>query len=236
VTAYDSQHVLRCAQGRQLYETHEAVVRAVVGVLRESGHATRVQTDQRYLQEYFTAIPPALPTGADHCIPDVTFFQRGAFTEHALDVSVAKPRSGFSTGLAAAAREREKLKKYEPWMALKGNGHFTPLAVEPFGCLGQHFASFLQECASSSFARQGGSPGGCPPGVLAQLYRQRVGVALQQVQAHAFRTLVAAGEAQLDQDLRQDEAAARLAHDLAAEVGGEPSPAELATVELERDW
>jgi hypothetical protein len=236
VTAYDTEHVLRCARGRQLYETHEAVIRAVVGVLQESGHATQVHTDQRYLREYFTTIPPDLPSGADECIPDVTFFQRGAFTEHALDISVAKTRSGTTSGVAAATREREKFRKYAPWMALKGNGHFTPLAVEPFGCIGQHFASFLQECASSSFSHQGGSPSGCPPGVLAQLYRQRVGVALQQVQAHAFRSIVAAGEAALDRELRQDEAAVRLAHDLAAEVGGEPSPAELATVELERDW
>ena len=246
LSSYDTQHLVRCKFGRQLTATHEGVVRAVAGVLRDSSLATTVHTDFGRLRTYFTRVPEGLGVRERECIPDITFFQRGAHTEHALDVTVRQPLpdrglqgpgGAGGPGGAAARGEREKDQRYHPWMALKGTGHFTPLAVETFGCLGERFEGFLRDCATATVAvRDGDRQEEGLVERVTQAYRQRVGVALQQSLAHAFRAVVAEGEGLLDSDLAADEEAVRQADYLALEVGGRPATSELAAVELDVDW
>jgi len=201
-------------------------------------HTHRVHSDPGRLRTYFTRVPERQGVQERECIPDLTFFRRGGHTEHALDVTVRQPLSDRGVGApgAAAARgERDKDQHYRPWMALKGNGHFTSLAVETTGCLGQRFEGFLRDCALATVLGRDQPEEGLLERVT-QVYRQRVGVALQQSLAHAFRAAVAEGEGQLDRDLAAAEEAARQAHELALEVGGRLASAELAAVELDVDW
>ena len=109
--------------------------------------------------------------------------------------------------------------------------------METFGCLGERFEGFLRDCATAIVAvRDGDRQEEGLVERVTQAYRQRVGVALQQSLAHAFRAVVAEGEGLLDSDLAADEEAVRQADYLALEVGGRPATSELAAVELDVDW
>jgi hypothetical protein len=210
---------------------HEEVVAATSEVLWESGFASAVETRRGACGRFFSEVPRG--AGAEACIPDITYFRRGSHSDHALDVTVRQPREG-PPGAAARAGEQEKNKKYAPWMQARGRGSFTPLAVETFGCLGPAFDSLLRECASAAVARDGGGDGPVPE-PLVQVYRQRVGVALQRSLAHAFRAAVASG-ARPDPALVHDEDVARTSHVAARFLEGPPTAGDLARVEVDRDY
>jgi hypothetical protein len=227
----DALHLLRCRHGPETVAVHNDVVRATAGVLRESHFASKVETRQRQCSQYFTEVPP----GAQHerCIPDLTYFQTGLHVAHALDVTVRQPHER-GEGAAARDAEQEKNTKYAPWMAARGQGSFTPLAVETFGCLGPAFDALLRDCAAAAVSLDG-VPEGPAPEPLVHAFRQRVGVALQRSQAHAVRARVASGT-HPDHDLVRDEAAALRAHREARDLEGLPTARDLAGVEVDRDY
>jgi hypothetical protein len=232
VSVLDAQHAVRCSQAGELLSVHEAVVHAVGSILRESGVTTGVHTDHATLRGYFTEAPPGTQR---HRLPDLTYFRSAGHTEHALDVTVRVPQ-GSTTGLAAARAEQEKYTEYGPWMTLRGSGHFTPLAVEVFGCLGQQFERFFRDMACATLAAQGRDTEACPPDVLVQFYRQRVGVSLQRAISHSLRAVVLRAGGRGDSRLAADEAAVHRGYTEATELGGPPTCADLAAVEADRDF
>jgi hypothetical protein len=147
----------------------------------------QVRTDQTTCAAFFPHPPPT--ASSERRIPDVTFVSSSAGVPEALDVTVRRvePQSGVP-GSSAAAAEQRKLREYGPWLAQRGSGRFTPLALEPLGCLGAAFVQFLRRCGRHHATRLAGfDVQDAPDGAATQFFRQRVAVALQRAQSQVFR-------------------------------------------------
>ena len=217
LTEWDVLHLLRCRSGRRTRVVHDVVALEVATIARQSGHAHRVFTRPDLCGTFFQQPPEGSPRQA--CVPDVTFYRRDMHSESALDITVRGPSrpplsERFRSGDAAKRGEDEKLRHYRPWMTARGSGHFIPLAVEVYGCLGRMFYDFLRECAAAS--ETGGAASFRPETEyvhrLTHLYMQRISVTLQRTQACAFRYAMARAPARRDPTLRGEEEQTRRMH------------------------
>ena len=208
----DAHHVVRCRRGPQMHQAHAAVVQAVASVVADSGLGTQVHTAASSCRLFFPRVPDGARQGER--IPDVTFTSTGTYVPEALDVTVVQAQRGsilkggrMQHGAAAAAAERRKHNAYAPWMEARGSGLFTPLAVEPYGCFGTEFMTFIRRAGQARSRRVVGTDfeDETPALAFAQLYRQRIGVALQRAQAQCFRRAMAMAGAP-DGSLAADEA------------------------------
>ena len=224
-------HILRCdtLSGSRTY-VHDAVVREVAAVVRDSTLGSAIHTDARHCREYFPQRPPTATS--EHRVPDVVFVHHTSRERECLDVTVRRPAVHHRSGAAALAAQKVKLRHYLPWMRQRGGGTFTPLAIETYGTLAPDFQRFLRRAGRHHVQRLAGVDSEDPPEEpMTYLFTQRIVVQLMRAQAHEFRELLLAGGVR-DSTLQEDQSdMTRL--EVEADVEGAPTLEDIALVQLE---
>jgi hypothetical protein len=178
-------HILGCRYGGHRMRRHRTLVEEVAAIAAESRIGTSV------IMEDAAMFHDVHPEGVSETTlrPDISYTESAGTVSIALDVTIRTPVS--TPGLAASRAEREKARKYAPWLAARpGSAELRPLAIETYGHMGADFAAWLRACAASAAYHMTGSAADASlVGPLTQRYFQRVSVALQRAQAQTVRLL-----------------------------------------------
>ena len=186
----EGDHARSCGTGRRRTFRHDECMSVFAhSVLNGLTDIRNISVDRHVIMR--TMLPAAVPPARAWPVPDCVIFGQPPIY---FDFAVVSPQldtnleagSGVTAGLAAAAKERDKLRHYECATGTGrpiAEGHMVPLVVESGGRLGEHMRAWMRKCAQRKAGQATGDKLNRDAAQALLHYRQLMSMTIQKLEA-----------------------------------------------------